>query len=287
MLDIFIDSLFCSRREINWKIDPNNIDELEKTFNFILKVYKKNNIELFDIDTFKIIYSENNYAPVFGKTSKWIVEEGKSYEYKIPVEDPNVNDSILIENVGAQLPRGMRLNKKDKILYFDIDYEHVDKVNNTQNYNLELKSKTSLETIHYYDKNFSPNKFLSGAKKAFELIIESYAKGEINKIKHLISTNIFSIFSKEIKLRIKKKNSLEHSLVSIKSADIEKINVKSSIADIVVKFVSEQVNLLKNEKGKVLKGNDEYIENHTDYWTFSKDLKSNNPNWKLVVTKTG
>ena len=153
--------------------------------------------------------------------------------------------------------------------------------------NLELKSKTSLETIHYYDKNFSPNKFLSGAKKAFELIIESYAKGEINKIKHLISTNIFSIFSKEIKLRIKKKNSLEHSLVSIKSADIEKINVKSSIADIVVKFLSEQVNLLKNEKGNILKGNDEYIENHTDYWTFSKDLKSNNPNWKLVVTKTG
>ena len=80
---------------------------------------------------------------------------------------------------------------------------------------------------------------------------------------------------------------MEHSLVSIKSADIEKINVKSSIADIVVKFVSEQVNLLKNEKGKVLKWNDEYIENHTDYWTFSKDLKSNNPNWKLVVTKTG
>ena len=153
--DAPIDNFNPINGEINWKIDPNNIDELEKTFNFILKVYKKNNIELFDIDTFKIIYSENNYAPVFGKTSKWIVEEGKSYEYKIPVEDPNVNDSILIENVGAQLPRGMRLNKKDKILYFDIDYEHVDKVNNTQNYNLELKasdlsglsSQISLEVV--------------------------------------------------------------------------------------------------------------------------------------------
>ena len=39
------------------------------------------------------------------------------------------------------------------------------------------------------------------------------------------------------------------------------------------------------QKGKSLKGNDEYIENHTNYWTFSKDLKSSNPNWKLVVTK--
>ena len=80
---------------------------------------------------------------------------------------------------------------------------------------------------------------------------------------------------------------MEHTLVSIKNADIEKIDVKSSIADIVVKFVSEQVNLLKNEKGKILKGNDEYIENHTNYWTFSKNLKSDNPNWKLVITKAG
>ena len=80
---------------------------------------------------------------------------------------------------------------------------------------------------------------------------------------------------------------LEHSLISIKSVDIENINVKESIADIVVKFVSEQVNLLKNEKGKILEGDNEYVENHIDYWTFSKDLKSSNPNWKLIVTKTG
>ena len=150
-----------------------------------------------------------------------------------------------------------------------------------------LKKGTGLEEIFYFDKNFSPKKFLEGAKIAFRSIIETYAKGEINKIKNLLSSNVFSAFSKEIKSRIKKKHSLEHTLISLKSADIEKIHVKSSIADIVVKFVSEQVNLLKNEKGKILSGNDEYIENHIDYWTFSKDLKSTNPNWKLVVTKSG
>ena len=150
-----------------------------------------------------------------------------------------------------------------------------------------LKKGTGLEEIFYFDKNFSPKKFLEGAKIAFRSIIETYAKGEINKIKNLLSSNVFSAFSKEIKSRIKKKHSLEHTLISLKSADIEKIHVKSSIADIVVKFVSEQVNLLKNKKGKILSGNDEYIENHIDYWTFSKDLKSTNPNWKLVVTKSG
>ena len=148
-----------------------------------------------------------------------------------------------------------------------------------------LKKSTGLERIFYFDKNFSPKKFLEGAKIAFKSIIETYAKGEISKIKNLLSSNVFSAFSREIKSRVQKKHSLEHTLISLKSADIEKIHVKSSIADIVVKFVSEQVNLLKNEKGKILKGNDEYIESHTNYWTFSKDLKSSNPNWKLVVTK--
>ena len=148
-----------------------------------------------------------------------------------------------------------------------------------------LKSGTGLEKIFYFDKNFSPKKFLEGAKIAFQSIIKTYAKGEINKIKSLLSSNVFSAFSNEIKSRVKKKHSLEHTFISLKSADIEKINVKSSIADIVVKFASEQVNLLKNEKGKILSGNDEYVENHTNYWTFSKDLKSSNPNWKLVVTK--
>ena len=140
---------------ILWKINPNNINELEKIFNFKLTVYKQNNPEKFDVDTFKIIYSENNFAPVFGKTSKWIVKEGENYEYKIPVDDPNVNDSIIIENIGAQLPRGMKLDKKNKKLTFNVDYNHVDKVNSTQNYNLELKasdlsglsSQISLEVV--------------------------------------------------------------------------------------------------------------------------------------------
>jgi len=175
----------------------------------------------------------------------------------------------------------------DKKSFLDSNQSIKNKLQNKLSYKKKnnLNNNSALEKICYFDKRFSPKNFLLGAKTAFQTIIQSYAKGEISKIKYLLSTNVFSIFSKEIKSRIKKKHILEHSLISLKSAGIEKINIKSNIADIVVKFVSEQVNLLKNEKGKILKGNDEYIENHTNYWTFSKDLKSSNPNWKLIVTK--
>mgnify|MGYP001206053509 FL=1 len=126
--------------QIDWKIDPNNIKELEKIYEFKLEVFNQSKPELSDVDSFRIIYSENNFAPVFGKMSKWIVEEGKTYEYKLPVDDPNVSDSIIIENIGAQLPRGMRLDNSKKMLLFEVDYDHVEKINSTQNYDLQIKA---------------------------------------------------------------------------------------------------------------------------------------------------
>lgn len=187
-------------------------------------------------------------------------------------------DIFMYEDTSIPADKKKILNEKQQLIKERFNHNQPIK-------KVSSKNVSDLEKLHYFDRNFTPKKFLSGAKVAFQTIIQSYARGEISKIKYLLSTNVFSTFSKEIKSRIRKKYILEHTLVSLKSAGIEKINIKSSIADIVVKFVSEQVNLLKNEKGKILKGNDEYIESHTNYWTFSKDLKSSNPNWKLVVTK--
>ena len=193
---------------------------------------------------------------------------------------------------------GNEKRPKDVFMYQDTNFEDIKtksvenkKTSNFKTFKNEINKKVlsgnkALEKIRLYDRNFSVKKFLSGAKKAYEMIIKSYASGEIIKIKKLLEIQVFSAFSKKINLRKKNKQTLDHTFVSIKSADIEKIDLKENIVDIVVKFVSEQVNLLKNNKGKIIEGNNEYIENHTDYWTFTRDLKSSNPNWKLVVTKS-
>ncbi len=152
--------------------------------------------------------------------------------------------------------------------------------------NMDFKSKTGLEKINTIDKSFSSKEFLAGAKEAFESIVEAYAKSDFKTLKNLLNNKMFKIFSDSINKRNKKNNVLEHTFISFKNAEIKKISVKSSIAEIVVKFVTEQVNLLKNSKGKIIEGNPEYIEDHIDNWTFSKDLNSGNPNWNLTDTET-
>ena len=164
-----------------------------------------------------------------------------------------------------------------------INKEHI--LNSLKKYK-NLDKNGDLKRIYILSPNFSPKKFLKGAKDAFEIIVAAYAKGNLKKVKDLLSPNIFKTFSNISNQRIKKKQTLEHTLISFKSEEIKRIILKSTIAEIAVRFVTEQVNLLKNNKGQTIEGNNDYIENHIDYWIFSKDLKFSNPNWKLIVTKS-
>ena len=164
-----------------------------------------------------------------------------------------------------------------------INKEHI--LNSLKKYK-NLDKNGDLKRIYILSPNFSPKKFLKGAKDAFEIIVAAYAKGNLKKVKDLLSPNIFKTFSNISNQRIKKKQTLEHTLISFKSEEIKRIILKSTIAEIAVRFVTEQVNLLKNNKGQIIEGNNDYIENHKDYWIFSKDLKFSNPNWKLIVSKS-
>ena len=58
------------------------------------------------------------------------------------------------------------------------------------------------------------------------------------------------------------------------------LNLKN-LAKIKVKFLSEQVQVTKDEKEKIIDGDPNQILMITENWTFSKDLKNKNPSWLL------
>jgi predicted lipid-binding transport protein (Tim44 family) len=58
------------------------------------------------------------------------------------------------------------------------------------------------------------------------------------------------------------------------------------MAHITVKFVSEQINVTRDEQGDVVDGNPNAVIDVTDFWTFAHDTKSRDPNWTLVATNS-
>tara|TARA_B100001142_G_C14287593_1_gene637620 strand:+ start:150 stop:887 length:738 start_codon:yes stop_codon:yes gene_type:complete len=160
--------------------------------------------------------------------------------------------------------------------------ENIDPIKNTSNDVKDLLSK-SIEKI---DPNFNKSEFLSGAKIAFELILKAFSSGDTPSLKPLLSKEVFANFSQVIWDREQAKQTMEDTLVQITSAEIVEAFVEGSIENITVKYISEQVNAILDENGEVVDGDLNSVIETTDFWTFSRNAKSNDPNWTLVATNS-
>ena len=49
-------------------------------------------------------------------------------------------------------------------------------------------------------------------------------------------------------------------------------------------FVSEIISCVKDKNSKVIAGDPEKVKKVYDTWKFSKNVKSNDPNWALIET---
>ena len=154
----------------------------------------------------------------------------------------------------------------------------------------ELKTKSEemskIDIVLSQIPNFETDRFLSSAEKAFELIITSFAKGEIEILKPLLNSKMFKNFEKIIKQRQEEKITAETDFVGFNAVEITNAEVDDkNNAKITVRFVSEQANVLRNASGEVIEGDENFIQSVTDVWTFERNINSKSPNWLLVSTK--
>ncbi|MBT5563217.1 MAG: Tim44 domain-containing protein [Rhodospirillaceae bacterium] len=144
-----------------------------------------------------------------------------------------------------------------------------------------------LRTIAAADSDFDPDEFISGARIAFEYILGAYASGDSKALKPLLSNDVFANFEKSIRDREDANQTMEETLVGIRKADLVEAGMEGSIAQITVKFVSDQVHALSDEEGAIVEGDPNKIVSVTDFWTFIHDTRSRDPNWSLAATRPG
>ena len=145
------------------------------------------------------------------------------------------------------------------------------------------KKETKTENESFDEK--AKIEFIKGAKVAYESIITNFASGNLKDIKYLLNKKIFEEFEDAIKER--KKNNLlsETTFVGINSADIKNHSQSNNILEVTVNFVSEIISCVRDKDKKVISGDPEKIKKVSDTWKFSRDLRSNNPNWQLIETQ--
>jgi len=142
----------------------------------------------------------------------------------------------------------------------------------------------ALAQVRAADANFEPDHFAQGARAAFEMIVTAFAQGDTQTLRPLLADDVYQNFAAAIKGRQDAKQTLETTLIGIKSAEIIEARVENRTAYVTVKFVSDQVNVTRNAAGEIVDGDPNRVTAITDIWTFARNTRSSDPNWALVQT---
>jgi predicted lipid-binding transport protein (Tim44 family) len=145
---------------------------------------------------------------------------------------------------------------------------------------------TGIAALKAADPSFDEASFLNGARGAFEIILRAFAAGNAAALEPLLNKDVFAAFSDAIRTRQAAKETLQTTLVAIKSATILDVTVEGATGLVTVKLVSDQINVTRDAAGNVVDGDPQKPVEKTDFWTFSRALRARDPNWTLVATQS-
>ncbi len=119
------------------------------------------------------------------------------------------------------------------------------------------------------DPMFDVEQFTSGARSAYEIIVGAFAKGDREALKNLLTPRVFESYDQAITAR-EAKGEAGPELVRLKSAEIIDADLNGSVARVTVKFEAE---LAQGAHG---------VRDAREKWTFERDVRSPDPNWRLA-----
>lgn len=158
----------------------------------------------------------------------------------------------------------------------------------SQEANIDASDPVSagITQIRLADGSFDPESFLKGARTAFEMIVESFAKGDKETLRRLLADEVYRDFSRAIDERQQEGLRLETTLVTLHEPEIIEAELQDRTAFVTVKLVSEQINVTRDRENRIIEGDPSDVIRLTDIWTFARNTRSRDPNWSLVATSS-
>ena len=149
---------------------------------------------------------------------------------------------------------------------------------------VEPRAEAGVRTIIAADSNFDVAQFLQGAQAAYRMILEAYWQGDEEQLDWLTQAEVRDAFVAAIAERKEAGHTLENRVVSIEKAVISDAALEGKVARITVRFDADIVAITRDVDSVVIAGSmTDAVDTH-DVWTFTRTLKSSDPNWKLADT---
>jgi len=148
------------------------------------------------------------------------------------------------------------------------------------------KAWAGLDTIAAADPAFAIKPFAEGAKSAYEMIVTAFAEGNREVLRNLLSPEVFESFSAALAEREKRGEKVATTFVSIDKVTIDDAGLNGRSAEIKIHFTAQMITATRDQAGAVIDGSPDKVVQIDDIWTFARDTRSRDPNWKLAATET-
>jgi predicted lipid-binding transport protein (Tim44 family) len=150
----------------------------------------------------------------------------------------------------------------------------------------ETEAWSGLDAIAAADRSFEPQAFLGGARAAYEMVIQSFASGDRQTLQNLMAPEAFANFDAAIQSRVAAGQTMTTTVVSLDDARIAAAQFVGSTAQVTVRFSSKLASVTRDKAGEVVDGSATEVADHLDLWTFMRDVRSRDPNWRLTETQS-
>ena len=176
---------------------------------------------------------------------------------------------FLVYRLKSILGQNSEGNENNNKFYIDKKYfTNVVKLGDKKASSKNTKNnKDSIPTIY---PSFDEKEFLKGAQNFFEMIIDSFVKGDLNDVKNFIDGKLVKNFQSVIDERLEEEETLKIDIIKMNSIQIKDANEINNLLRVSVLFESEQIKVLKDSKGKIIDGDQKNSILVKDLWVFEK-----------------
>jgi predicted lipid-binding transport protein (Tim44 family) len=119
------------------------------------------------------------------------------------------------------------------------------------------------------DQSFDVDHFVSGARAAYDLIVNAFAKGDHDALRGLLTPRVYDSYAAAIAKR-QETGGAGPELVRLKSAQIVDAGLQGDTARVTVLFEAE---LAEGVHG---------VRDARERWTFERNIRAADPNWLLA-----
>jgi predicted lipid-binding transport protein (Tim44 family) len=141
-----------------------------------------------------------------------------------------------------------------------------------------------LRAIRAVDPQFSPKSFIDGAKQAYEMILTAFAAGDRKTLRNLLEKEVYDGFEQVMAGRDSRQEKVDFTFVGLPKIEIAHANYDKRNALVTMQFHAEVISATNGRDGALLEGSPNEVKFIADEWTFARNPKSRDPNWKLVAT---